>query len=231
MGGRDPTRTWNQGLAYAKGDFVCLIGDDDYISSNYIAEMTSLIGTNPGAALYRARLCVVDRFGETLYYGLNLPAKESWDEYLYFRFRYGRPNSTCEFVAEASALRAIGGYISSPMAWGSDDATWATLAVVGGIISTNEAFGYWRNHETNISSMGCSSDRMHAILASMSWHKEFLAVHQPSHIPQKILNAELTERFETLITSNEKDRSKLFSSLRRLAQWLFQHSHKHLFEL
>jgi hypothetical protein len=152
LGREDPTRTWNYGLNYVTGNFVTLIGDDDYIGKNYLNEVYSLIKAHPQCGIFRTRLCVVDDVGRPIYYGFSLPEIEGWDDFLYMRTRgTGRPHSTVEMTLNVDKLRNMGGYVSSYKAWGSDDMTWVCMSVGGGIASTNNAFAYWRIHGTNTS--------------------------------------------------------------------------------
>ena len=129
LGGEDPTRTWNYALQLAKGELIILLGDDDELAPNYLEEMARLVDRHPAASIYRARLQLTDENGIVVDYGWPLPEVETWDEFLYFRHRHGRLQSTSEMAVRASSLREIGGYLPMPLALGSDDLTWLTLSV------------------------------------------------------------------------------------------------------
>jgi glycosyltransferase involved in cell wall biosynthesis len=153
LGDKDPTATWNFALNQAQGEFIVLLGDDDAISSNFLAEMERMICAYPESDVFRARLALVDDAGKVFQYGTSLPTTESWDEMLYFRlmYSYSRSQSTSEMCIRASALRAIGGYASLPLALGSDDLTWLLLCLKQPIVSSNRAFAYWRRHASSLS--------------------------------------------------------------------------------
>ena len=195
QGSRDPSKIWNQGLGLARGDLVCFVGDDDYISSNYAATIVALAEGHQDCALFRTRLEVVDEKEAVLYYGLSLPEYESWDENVYFRTRFRRPQSTCEFVARTSVLRAMGGFVAFPLAWGSDDATWISLAAHGGIVSTNEAWGFWRQHGTNISSLDFGEEKKEAQRLFCEWLMRFGADNEAKRIEKSLLLAAIKDRY------------------------------------
>jgi hypothetical protein len=197
-----------------------LIGDDDYVSDNFIDEITKLIKAFPGAALFRARLCVIDKNDKPLYYGWSLPEIEKWDEYLYFRTKYGRPQSTCEFVAKVGALRSLGGYVSFPLAWGSDDATWLSLTAIGDVVSTNRAYGYWRQHKSSISNQAFDSRKREAFESLFLWETKFIEDHPSTQIEKELLIDVIQARFIPEITMGLTRESLVLKIMREMRYWM-----------
>ncbi len=158
-GRKDPTIPWNQGLQRASGDFVILVGDDDFIDFDYLETMTTLIRKFPDHNLYRCRLRIVNGTGMVRDLGFRFAEIETWDEFLYMRNRYLRPHSMVEYCARREKLLEVGGYASLPLALGSDDLTWLLMSLDRPIVSTNETFGNWRISESSI----CGSEHNRAL--------------------------------------------------------------------
>lgn len=151
LGSEDPSKTWNTMLPLASGQYICLLGDDDYISDNYLEEIQKLILRYKNVDIFRVQLKRVNEKNEVIFSGDLLPEHESWGQFLYQRIVKNRVQSTTEFILKKKALLDIGGYVNFPLAWGSDDATYLLLAKNNGIASTNKAYAYWRKSLLNIS--------------------------------------------------------------------------------
>jgi glycosyltransferase involved in cell wall biosynthesis len=197
LGGQDPSRTWSYALQFAKGELIILLGDDDELAPNYLEEMKRLAGQHPAASIYRARLQLTDEDGNVVDYGWPLPKIETWDEFLYFRHRHGRLQSTSEMVVRASSLREIGGYLPMPLALGSDDLTWLTLSVNHPIISTNHTYARWRRHSQSISDAVWSEKKQRPYLNEL-YRKMilFLNEHKPLAISSELLDRVIRERYQ-----------------------------------
>lgn len=195
LGAADPTRTWNEALALAKGDFVILLGDDDEIDANYLAEMEALIERCPGRDLYRSRLRIIGEEGEILSIGFPVPETEGWEEFIYFRNSGHRSHSTAEMCIRKSALREIGGWPAMPCAIGSDDLCYLSLAARSGIASTNTTWASWRRHRRQISTSkkkeGC---RLQALGKLGEAEKAFIETHRLERLPKELLLQNLPGR-------------------------------------
>lgn len=197
LGAEDPSRTWNYALQLAKGELIILLGDDDELAPNYLEEMKRLVDRHPAASIYRARLQLTDENGIVVDYGWPLPEVETWDEFLYFRHRHGRLQSTSEMVVRASSLREIGGYLPMPLALGSDDLTWLTLSVNHPVISTNHTYARWRRHSQSISGAVWSEKKQKPYLNELYRRIIlFLNEHKPLTISSELLDTVIHERYQ-----------------------------------
>ena len=197
LGYDDPSKTWNHMLALAHGQYICLLCDDDYLSENYLEEMVGLITQYPDVAIFRAALKRIDENNNVISVGESLPVHESWQESLYQRNIKKRTQSTCEFVLHKKELEKIGGYVNFPRACGSDDATYLLLAQNHGIISTNNACGYWRKSSLNISDNDSHEMNVYKIRFLLEWERNFIdkrfSPTIPIHEIYKSLDAQITE--------------------------------------
>jgi glycosyltransferase involved in cell wall biosynthesis len=197
LGAQDPSRTWNYALQFGKGELIVLLGDDDELAPNYLEEMKRLADQHPNASIYRARLQLTDENGLVVDYGWPLPEVETWDEFLYFRHRHGRLQSTSEMAVRASRLREIGGYVAMPLALGSDDLTWLRLSVKHPIISTNDTYARWRRHAQSISGAVWSEKKQKPYLHELYRRIIlFLNDHQPRAINSDVLERVIQDRYQ-----------------------------------
>ena len=224
LGEQDPSRTWNYALQFAKGELIILLGDDDELAPNYLEEMKRLADRHPEASLYRARLHLTDENGSIVDYGWPLPESETWDEFLYFRHRHGRLQSTSEMVVRASSLRQIGGFVAMPLALGSDDLTWLTLSVNHPIMSTNHTYSRWRRHSESISDAVWSEKKQRPYLNELYRRIIlFLSDHEPSAISSKLLGRVIQERYQKTLPPSPKvePESELVNPAKRCKVALF----------
>ena len=202
-GQKDPTIPWNQGLQRASGDFVILVGDDDFIDLDYLEAMTALIRKFPNHDLYRCRLRIMDGTRTVRDLGFRFAEIETWDEFLYMRNRYLRPHSTVEYCARREKLLEVGGYASLPLALGSDDLTWLLMCLDRPIVSTNETFGNWRISESSI----CGSERNRALrqkahIELFERERQIIEEREPPVIPRELLLQSLFYRFQGFLNNS-----------------------------
>jgi glycosyltransferase involved in cell wall biosynthesis len=157
IGGKDLVAQWNHCLQYAKGDYVILATDDDLYDSQFLQTFATLIEAYPEVNLFRARTLIVDSNGAIKdvdkCYKEYLTGTEFWYQYMH-GFRGGIP----QYIFKRDALNRIGGFVSFPLAWGSDDATSLSLAG-NGVVNSQEHLVRFRFSDINI-----SSDRRKAVL-------------------------------------------------------------------
>lgn len=174
LGDEDPSIVWNKLLGLAKGEYVCLLGDDDIIADNFLEEINNLILKYSCNCVFRAKLRRIDEHGTLIFEGSDLPELETWDQALYERNVNKRVQSTSEFVLERNSLEKIGGYVNFPRACGSDDATYLLLSRDKGIVSTNNTFACWRKSSLNISDNDSYEMNEYKIRFLLEWELRFL---------------------------------------------------------
>lgn len=174
LGAADPSITWNKLLSLSKGEYVCLLGDDDFISPNFLKEINSLTLKYPDHKIFRTKLKRVDEKGNVIYDGVDLLEVEDLLTSIYERVVNKRTQSAGEFVLQRNALNEIGGYVNFPRACGSDDATFFSLAKTAGIVSTNKAIAFWRKSALNISDNDKEEINNYKLKIFLEWEKKFL---------------------------------------------------------
>ena len=224
IGLEDPSKTWNKMVSVANGEYVCILGDDDYISENYLEEINKLILKYPKVSLFRAKVIKVDEKNKTILEGDNLPEFETWDQMLYGRNVIKRLQSTSEFVIKKNALDKIGGYINFPRACGSDDATYVALSKENGVVSTNDASAYWRKSSLNISDNDSRETNYYKLRFFLEWEKKFLDNNFPLANPlsslyksiDDYLNLEEKEKIEMELNLTKTELNSIKTELENI---------------
>ena len=138
-----------------------------------------------------SRTQVVDADGRVKFRNRPLPAGRTSGYDLLLAKMEGRLHSAAiEYVFSRDVCQGAGGFVHFPMAWCSDDATWAAFAdYAGGIIPVPGDPVCWRNAEgTNISNTAAyNAEKLHALILFLQWLKE----KYPDHCGDKRLRRAL----------------------------------------
>ena len=152
LGGKDPANNWDKCLSYAKGDFFCLLCDDDIYEPTFVEEMLNLAKQYPKCNVFRSRCSVIDESGSPHDFYPSSPQWESSEDYMLHVFNGYRRQSISEFLLRTQHVRGLGGYAHLPFAWQADYVSIIKFALSGGITSTNETLVHFRMSGQNISS-------------------------------------------------------------------------------
>lgn len=153
LGGADLTAHWNRAVRLAWTDWILLLGDDDLLDPDAVAGFYSVLDeTRAAFDLYRFSTRRIDGAGNVVAVHDAHPREESALAFLEERLHERRSSFTCEYLFRRSAWERIGGFVSFPLAWCSDDATWLALGAECGIRAIEGPRASWRLSNDNISS-------------------------------------------------------------------------------
>lgn len=152
IGGKDLVAQWNKCLSYARGEFFCLLCDDDVYAPNFVEEMICLAKKYPLCNVFRAKAAVVDKDGILQKEYPLSPEYEELDKYIWDVCHFRRKQTVSEFLLNTQRMRDVGGYYSIPLAWGADYVSIYRFAQKGGIASSPICLVKFRNSGENISS-------------------------------------------------------------------------------
>jgi glycosyltransferase involved in cell wall biosynthesis len=170
IGSLDLTLVWNRCLHQADGTYFVLFSDDDRYHPHFLQDLLDLANSRPKFCLFRSPVNVIDSSGNLIERPAGIPKRESAVEFVYQRLARSRRQFAPEFFCRTSALRSIGGFISYPKAWCSDDATWFELARRGGgVCSTQSPACDWRLSEHNISGGAFLTEKWTALRLFSRW--------------------------------------------------------------
>ncbi len=174
LGKASVARAWNKCLEYARGEYFVLFSDDDLYEPGFLGSMLALAEKYPEVNMFHSRVGQIDESGKTLRYTPTCPEWESGIEFIWHRLNNYRVQYAPDFLCRTSALRAIGGFVDFPLAWGTDDATWFSIAINGGVGYVNSPLCHWRVSGINISASGDTGQRLRALVLFDEWLKNFL---------------------------------------------------------
>ena len=170
LGGSDLAAQWQRSVDLAATPWAMVLGDDDQLDPGGVAAFRQAVAAaapEEAGDLYRFDTRRVDADGAVL--GNNRPhlAFATCNDLIAARF-HGRASYLNEFVFRVEALHRVGGFVSFPLGWSSDDATWILVGQRTGVQRIDgDAKVSWRLSGANISSQS-DAVRQRASLTSGS---------------------------------------------------------------
>lgn len=152
VGKGDPSRNWNECLRRARGEWFCLLCDDDQYAPTFVETLLRLAEQHPECNVLRSRVRVVDGEGREVSLYPESPEWESLEDYMWDLYHSRRRQTISEFMVRTQTMREAGGYTPLPYAWGSDNLSIFRFARHGGIASTHECLTTFCDSGANISS-------------------------------------------------------------------------------
>ncbi|MDN3583739.1 glycosyltransferase family 2 protein [Mucilaginibacter flavus] len=191
LGSKSVVSSWNNCLKYAKFEYTLLFSDDDILEPDFLLEINELIKQYPLVDLFYSRVAVIDQDNKIIRYTCSAPEREVVLDFIWHRLRGLREIYAPNFVFRTKSLIEIGGFVDFPLAWGSDDATWFSLAKTNGVVSTNKVLCNWRWSELNISKIGNVKLRLNAIETFLTWVANFVNSHDSRNAFETELKQEI----------------------------------------
>ena len=150
IGGKDLVAQWTHCLEYAHGDYFILATDDDVYERNFLSSFIPLIDKYPEVKIFRSRIMDIDAEGNILWFDRCMKEYLSQGEFYYHYFQ-GIKGGIPQFIFKRDDFIQGGGFVSFPLAWGSDDAT-ALKFSRNGIVNSQNMLVRFRWSGINISS-------------------------------------------------------------------------------
>jgi glycosyltransferase involved in cell wall biosynthesis len=152
MGGNDLAGQWNRCLELCEDEWVIMPGDDDTLDIRCIAQLRESVRMTGGRfAAYHATLRGIDESGTEQYVYPPSNHKNSLER-LHAIFDPSYRGMVIEYLFSRTRIMAMGGFISFPIGWFSDTATWILLADKGGTMAVPEAVTNHRMSGFNLTS-------------------------------------------------------------------------------
>ena len=153
--GRDNiVKNWNRCLSLSKGEFFCLLCDDDVYAPEFIEEMLSLSEKYPNCNVFRSRVKMIDNEGRTTDYYPSSPEYETMVDYMFHKEKNLRQQTVSEFMLNRAYIIEHGGYIEMPVGWESDVASIYAFSKDNGIATSAKTLVSFRQSGINISTAG-----------------------------------------------------------------------------
>ena len=153
LGRCDLAAHWNRSVRFTTEPWVWLFSDDDVAEPECVESFfDALTTTSNGPVLYRFNTRVIDGSGSLIKACPCHPATEKSRDFVTSRLTFQRESFAVEYIFSRTAFDSSGGFVSFPLAWNSDDATWARLAGDTPIVTLAGPRVHWRKSGANISS-------------------------------------------------------------------------------
>lgn len=172
LGHNSLVQHWERCVDLSTEEYFCLLGDDDVIDCNCVAEFyTDLNETNERYDVYKFSNAIIDEHGNLISYGANSSRTETHMEFLYNRLRLRRISFMSAYIVCKEAYHREKGFVDFPLAWFSDDASIIQFSQLTGIRGISGAQAYWRLSGQNISSANESTywTKIEATLKYLKW--------------------------------------------------------------
>ena len=156
---------WNKCLEYVNGDYIICMGDDDRLLPNCLDEYNRLITEHPGMGVYHAWTEIINEESEIIDMQEPRPLWESIYSEAFFRIK-GRSQFIGDFLFDVRKLKAKGGFVKRPLAWGSDDFTVLEVAKDSGIVNSQVPMFQYRINSKTITNTGNTELKIKAIKMS-----------------------------------------------------------------
>ncbi|WP_298236991.1 glycosyltransferase [uncultured Algibacter sp.] len=138
----------------ANEEWLMLLGDDDYVSNNFIEEfykqIEDIYASNANVVRYATQ---IDKVGNKLSDVFMHPKIETSPDSFYRNIFSLSRSSLSEHVFKRKAYLKYG-FRDFPLAWGADDFAWLEFTEFKNIYTINEAVAYIRLSSENISRKG-----------------------------------------------------------------------------
>jgi glycosyltransferase involved in cell wall biosynthesis len=190
---------WNKCLSYARGEYFCLLSDDDYYEEEYIAEFNSIIDQFPEVSVFHCRVREIDENKQTIGFTPSCPRYEDVINYLWHRISEFRKQYISDFVFKTSSLKNIKGFYNvHKVGWGTDDITSSILCDDGGIVFVDKILINYRIHSQNITFSSSIIKRLDAVDNHKKWLISFLNTKRKGSLSdvQKELLEDLQKRID-----------------------------------
>lgn len=195
---------WNRCLSLAKGEYFVLLGDDDFMDTNYLAEFDRLISAFPHLDVYHCRSKIVDQEGNVKELTAPWPSFENVYDNIYYRLNMSRVHFISDFVYRTASLKNRQGFYKLPLAWGSDDISAFAACANTGIAHTNKAIFNYRESPDTITRSGNTLLKMEAVLKQEIWLSKFLQ-SAPEDKEQRLMYRKVKEELPSLILRKKAD--------------------------
>ena len=213
---------WNKCLAYAKGDYVICMGDDDKLKPCCLEEYAKLINKYPNFNVYHALTEMIDENSNFMYMQEARPEREGVYSMMYGRLKNGRVQYIGDWLFKTDWLRSNGGYVDVPMAWGSDDLTAYAAAQDNGVANSRIPMFQYRINSQTISKRGNASVKLKALRMTFHQLHQILSKECNDDLKEKyrlsclkIIDSKLEERATNTIMTDLLSRGKI----KGLAWW------------
>jgi len=182
LGQRDLVAHWNRCVQLSSEPWVWLFSDDDLMEPECTARLQDAIDKQGNSMdVFHFNVTKIDGAGAMLKQLPAFPPQLSGRAFALARQQFALQSFAPDFVFARAAFDRVGGFVSFPLAWCSDDASWVAMAGNKGICTLDGPRVHWRLSGQNISAKSPDSHaRMfEALVQYLAWLHQHLLANPP----------------------------------------------------
>lgn len=167
-------QNWNFVLSKTNGMYFSLLSDDDYWDKDFLKELFALTIPNEKINIFHSRVAFVNEKSELKQLAPLCSNYEDIFDFIYHRVVNYRQHFVSDFMLKNASLKAMGGFVEIPDAWGSDDITWFKLANNEGVGYCDKPLFFYRESTLNITNSASIKNKLAAIPVYINYIKEIV---------------------------------------------------------
>lgn len=153
MGSVSLTKQWERCIGLSKNEpYIWLFSDDDIMPFDAVERFYEFVLNKETIDVLRFNVQIIDDNNKVVLTSKPHPAFETAKQFLYRRLNGECVSTACEYIFSRKVYHKKNGFVEFPLAWASDDASWANFAEVNGIFTMAGNPVSWRMGGFNISS-------------------------------------------------------------------------------
>ena len=171
LGGTNLVGHWNRCVQMSKESWVWLFSDDDLMAPDCVSVFHQTREQFPRNQVFRFPFAIIDKDSKESHSDENQPEALTGFQFGSLRFERKLLSSAVEFIFSRKAWEREGGFISFPLAWCSDDASWIAFSASGSIAPLPGGKVFWRLSDQNISSQAgpLTKAKLEAAATFIAW--------------------------------------------------------------
>lgn len=198
MGSKSLVSHWNLLVNMCDTEYLILASDDDVYEPTFLEEVDKLARKYPEVDLIRAR---VKKIEDDKILEEDSLREELEQQFIFLLNTYKLKQIQCiaNYMFKTKSLKDIGGFVSLPLAWGSDEATIVSLSKQGIAITGNVLFSFrWsgENLSTNLNPNILKTKIIARKLQFEFYKKYFSKLEQDVAVEQRTELAKIEQIYE-----------------------------------
>jgi len=183
LGLKNLTSHWDRCVAMSTNEkWIWLFSDDDIMDKDCVGQFYQALSvTHSYYDLYRFNTKIIDNKGDLICFNPRHPQFESIDQFITDKLSLKRSSYVTDYIFSKQKYTTTGGFISFPLGWSSDEATWFNFGYSKGIYTIDHPDVSWRYSFNNISALSkLGNEKIEATLQYLTWLKHWINNHYPS---------------------------------------------------
>jgi glycosyltransferase involved in cell wall biosynthesis len=181
LGSQSLTAQWNRCVELTTEPWVWLFSDDDVADYTCIESFYKHLSMHGDKFdLLHFDVIIIDSAGKPIQHPPKFKNHLTSSEYTSLRLDYAISSYAVEYIFTRKLFNLYGGFTHFPMAWCSDDASWAQFSLANGIQTIENSKVNWRRSESNISNPQ-SPYKREKILACIEYLKWLIDIYSKTN--------------------------------------------------